>query len=72
MCRFHELNSQQGVNPTMGHDRGLHRGVPHGVKRGGELRPSPPSPRRNGTEALSSPLATTPWPNDILDIVVAQ
>ncbi len=34
--RRHGLNTPQGINPTMGHDRGLHRGVPHNHTMNGE------------------------------------
>jgi hypothetical protein len=39
MSHFHGPNSQWDINPVVDHDRGLRRGVPHGAKRGGELRP---------------------------------
>jgi hypothetical protein len=39
MSQFHGPNSQWDINPMVDHDRGLRRGVPHGAKRGGELRP---------------------------------
>jgi hypothetical protein len=37
--RFHELNLHQGTYPTAGQDGGRDQGVPHGVKRGGDLQP---------------------------------
>jgi hypothetical protein len=36
---FMGSTSQRSIYPLEGHDRGLHRGVPHGVKREGELLP---------------------------------
>jgi hypothetical protein len=37
--RLHGHNPQRGTVPSMGHDRGLHRGVPHSFKQRRRLRP---------------------------------
>jgi hypothetical protein len=51
-------STRRATVPTVGHDRGLHRGV----LRGSDL----PSSRRHDTGAPSTPVATTPWLDDAL------
>jgi hypothetical protein len=36
---LHGLNPQRVTVPATSHDRGLHRGVPYDIKRGGGLQP---------------------------------
>jgi hypothetical protein len=56
--RFHGFNMQRGIYPVVGHDRGLRRGVPHGVEQGRKLQP--PFPQKC---AVRGPRSLSPQPH---------